>query len=51
MLRPGGDLRLSEPLSEEADESEIAHFPRLVADFNRQDFGRLRKLIDALNGV
>jgi uncharacterized protein (TIGR00730 family) len=51
MLRPGGDLRLSEPLTEEADEPEIAHFPRLVADFNRQDFGRLRKLIDALNGV
>ena len=51
MLRPGGDLRLSEPLAEEADEPEIADLPRLVVDFNRQDFGRLRKLIDALNGV
>lgn len=51
MLRPGGDLRLSKPLREEADEPEIAHLPRLVVDFNRQDFGRLRKLIDAVNAV
>jgi uncharacterized protein (TIGR00730 family) len=51
VLRSGGDLHLSEPLAEEADEPEIAHLPRLVVDFNRQDFGRLRKLIDALNGV
>jgi uncharacterized protein (TIGR00730 family) len=51
MLRPGGDLRLSKPLREEADEPEIAHLPRLVVDFNRQDFGRLRKLIDAVNCV
>jgi hypothetical protein len=51
MLRPGGDLRLSKPLPEEADEPDIAHLPRLVVDYNRQDFGRLRKLVDALNGV
>jgi hypothetical protein len=51
MLRPGGDLRLSKSLAEEADEPDIARLPRLVVDYNRQDFGRLRKLIDALNGV
>jgi hypothetical protein len=28
---------------------EISHLPRLVVDFNRQDFGRLRILIDAIN--
>jgi hypothetical protein len=51
ILKPQGDLRLSKPLPEEADEPEIAHLPRLVVDFNRQDLGRLRKLIDAINGV
>jgi len=51
ILKPQGDLRLSKPLPEEADEPEIANLPRLVVDFNRQDLGRLRKLIDAINGV
>ena len=37
-------------LPEEADEEQIADLPRLVVDFNRKDFGRLRKLIDAING-
>ena len=33
----------------EADEPEFAHLPRLIVDFNRKDFSRLRKLIDAIN--
>src|SRR5262245_42152710 len=36
-------------LSEERDEPEIAHLPRLVFHFNRSNFGRLRQLIDRLN--
>jgi uncharacterized protein (TIGR00730 family) len=49
ILVQGGSIYLSEPLSEEADEPEIAHMPRLIIDFNLQDFGRLRTLIDAIN--
>jgi uncharacterized protein (TIGR00730 family) len=49
ILHPGGNIYLSDPFSEEADEPEIVHLPRLVADFNLQDFGRLRNLIDEIN--
>ena len=49
ILIPGGDLFLSGPLPVEADEPEIAHLPRLIVDFDRRDFGRLRDLIDAIN--
>jgi uncharacterized protein (TIGR00730 family) len=49
ILLPQGDTLLSESLPAEADEPEIAHLPRLVVDFNRRDFGRLRSLIDAIN--
>ena len=49
MLAPGGGMRLSPALAAEADEPEIAQFPRLIVDFNRKDFGRLRTLIDAVN--
>jgi uncharacterized protein (TIGR00730 family) len=49
ILTGQGDLFLSGPQPEEADEPEIGHLPRLVLDFNRQDFGRLRELIDVIN--
>ncbi|NIR17938.1 MAG: hypothetical protein GWN86_30170 [Desulfobacterales bacterium] len=49
LLTPQGDLLLSGPLPEESDEPEIAHLPRLILDFNRKDFGRLRELIDVIN--
>ena len=49
ILRPGGDLALSGPLPEELDEPEIGHLPRLVLDFNRKDFGKLKHLIDEIN--
>jgi uncharacterized protein (TIGR00730 family) len=44
-----GRFTLSEPLSEERDESDLAALPRLVFHFNRHDFGRLRQLIDRIN--
>ncbi|MDX1764206.1 MAG: TIGR00730 family Rossman fold protein [bacterium] len=50
ILNPDGRIRPSDSLPEEADEVEIAHLPRLLVDFSRQDFGRLRDLIDAING-
>ncbi|UCE33476.1 MAG: LOG family protein, partial [Deltaproteobacteria bacterium] len=49
ILRPDGEMCLSGPLPEEMDEPEIEHLPRLILNFKRDDFGRLRELIDALN--
>ena len=49
ILAPSGGIRPSEPLPEEADEPEIQHLPRLVVDFSRERFGRLKTLIDAIN--
>jgi len=44
-----GQFALSGPLPEEQGEPTLAHLPRLVFDFNRRNFGRLRQLIDCLN--
>ncbi|MFO7713740.1 TIGR00730 family Rossman fold protein [Desulfosarcina sp.] len=49
ILIPGGDMYLSGPLADEINEPELAHLSRLVVDFNKRDFGRLRKLVDAVN--
>jgi len=49
LLVPDGEMYLSGHLPEEADEPDIAGFQRLVLDFNRCDYGQLRKLIDAVN--
>lgn len=50
ILRPGGRITASAALPEEADEPELADLPRLLLDFNRRDYARLRLLIDAING-
>jgi hypothetical protein len=49
ILRPQGEIHLSGPLPEEIDEPEIRDLPRLVIDFNREDFGGLKALIDSIN--
>lgn len=49
MLLPGGSMKASGALEEEGDVPEINHLPRLVLDFNHEDFGRLRQFIDAIN--
>jgi len=49
ILKPHGDMYLSGALPEESGEPETENLPRLILDFNRDDFGRLRELIDALN--
>jgi len=49
ILSPGGRITVSGPLPQEADEPEIAALPRLIVDFNKMDFGRLRNLIDSIN--
>jgi len=49
VLAPRGAMVQTEAFPAEADETAAAGLPRLVVDFNRMDFGRLRKLIDAIN--
>lgn len=49
ILTPGGTIYMSGPLPAEADEPETADLPRLIMDFNRTNFGRLRRFIDAVN--
>lgn len=49
ILTPGGGIYPSGPLPAEEDEPEFAGLPRLVIDFNRKDFGKLRELIDFIN--
>ncbi|HMK55464.1 MAG TPA: TIGR00730 family Rossman fold protein [Dissulfurispiraceae bacterium] len=49
ILTPGGRIILSGALPDESDEPGLATLPRLVVDFIRKDYGRLRQLIDAVN--
>jgi hypothetical protein len=51
ILEPDGEFFASSVLPEEEDEPGIAHLPRLILDFNRRNYGRLRQLIDAINEV
>jgi uncharacterized protein (TIGR00730 family) len=44
-----GPIVQSPALEEEDDEPELAALPRLVFNFNRTNFGRLRQLIDRVN--
>lgn len=44
-----GEFKVSGPLTEEKQETELAKLSRLVFKFNRRSLGRLRQLIDALN--
>jgi uncharacterized protein (TIGR00730 family) len=49
ILIPGGDIRLSGAFDDEINEPDLANLQRLVVDFNKRDFGRLRELVDAIN--
>jgi len=51
LIVDGGDMLPSGALAKESDEPELAHLPRLVVDFNKKDFARLRQLIDAVNSI
>ncbi|MDH4101450.1 MAG: TIGR00730 family Rossman fold protein [Nitrospirota bacterium] len=46
-----GHIIVLDSLPEEQNEPDIAHMPRLVFAFNRKNMGRLRQLIDELNGM
>lgn len=49
IITPEGSIEPSAALEAEMDDADIIHLPRLLVDFNRKDFGRLRNLIDAIN--
>jgi uncharacterized protein (TIGR00730 family) len=48
---PDGEIRLIEPLPEEAEDTETLDLHRLWMRFNRADFARLRQMIDAINAA
>ena len=49
ILLPGGGIAASGALEAEREDADVMHLPRLVIDFNRKGFGRLRSLIDSIN--
>ena len=46
----GGEIRETAALPEEADEQAAWSLHRLLVPFNRRNFGRLRNMIDVING-
>jgi len=50
ILNPNGKIYMSDPLPAEYDEPDLMAKPRLLVDFNNRDFGRLRGLINDING-
>lgn len=51
LLLPGGTFRQGGALAQEADDPDLAHLPRLILDFNRSAFARLKALIDFINNT
>jgi len=49
LLVPGGRYRQGAALPEEHDDPEELHLPRLILDFNRTSFARLKAMIDVIN--
>ncbi len=47
----GGSIQRIEPTPEECEDSDHLDLHRIGFSFNRRDYGRLRQLIDALNGL
>jgi len=45
----GGEIVQGSALPEEKNEPELAHMPRLILTPNKRNFGRIRRLIDAVN--
>ena len=47
----GPKIRLIEPTPEEEQDQDHLELPRIGFGFNRRDYGRLRQLVDVLNGL
>ncbi len=50
-IKRDGEIRQTEPLPDESDDPETLHLYRLIMRFNREDFFRLRAMIDVINGA
>ncbi len=50
-LAPNGAIVQGKALAPEYDDPEVVSLPRLIVPYHRQDAGRLRQLIDWLNGL
>jgi hypothetical protein len=46
-----GSIEVIKPTPEEIESNDRLDLKRIAFNFNRRDYGRLRQLIDALNGV
>jgi hypothetical protein len=46
-----GQIVRSGALPLESDDPHLAELPRLVFQFNRKDIGRLRQMVDVINGA
>ena len=51
LLIPEGAFRQGQALPQESDDPDTIHLPRLIVDFNRTTFARLKALIDFINRV
>jgi uncharacterized protein (TIGR00730 family) len=47
----GQPIKRIEPTTEEKEDTDYIEMPRIAFGFNRRDYGRLRQLIDVLNGL
>ena len=46
-----GQIHVAKPFPEEREEAHTLRLPRLAFEFNRRGYGRLRQMIDVLNGL
>ncbi len=46
-----GKITASAPMPEEVEDKDSLEYARIVFNFNRRDYGRLRQMIDVLNGL
>lgn len=49
-LIAGEKIRVIDPTEDEREDNQFLDLPRIAFDFNRRDYGRLRQMIDTLNG-
>ena len=47
----GTKIKACEATPEEREDNQFVTLPRICFDFNKRDYGRLRRMIDVLNGV
>jgi len=46
-----GKITAIQPMPEEIEDNDGLELARIAFNFNRRDYGRLRQMIDVLNGL